>query len=150
MPKNHPGNSSGQNNHPDCIFCQIAQGKAPAWKVYEDAHVVAFFDINPVNEYHTLVIPKQHYVNVFDTPVEELQHVIAAVKRITAVYQEKLGIQNVQIVNSSGREAQQDVFHLHFHIVPRHAGDGQNVRWNSHPEVRERFDGLLEKIGEIE
>lgn len=134
----------------DCIFCQIAQGKAPAWKVYEDTHVVAFFDVNPINEYHTLVIPKQHFVNVFDTPLEELQHVIAAVKRITAVYQGKLGIQNVQIINSSGREAQQDVFHLHFHIVPRHAGDGQNVRWKSHPEYRVRFDGLLEKIGEIE
>ena len=134
----------------DCIFCQIAQGKAPAWKVYEDAHVVAFLDINPINEYHTLVIPKQHYVNVFDTPVEELQHVISAVKKITTIYQERLGIENVQIVNSSGREAQQDVFHLHFHIVPRHAGDGQNVRWKSHPEYRERFDGLLEKIGEIE
>ena len=133
----------------DCIFCQIVQGKAPAWKVYEDAHVVAFFDINPVNEYHTLVIPKQHYVNVFDTPVEELQHVMAAIKKITKRYQEELGIQNVQIVNSSGREAQQDVFHLHFHIVPRHTGDGQNVRWKSHPEYRARFDGLLERIGEI-
>ncbi len=47
-------------------------------------------------------------------------------------------------------EAQQDVFHLHFHIVPRHAGDGQNIRWKSHPEYRERFDALLEQIGEIE
>lgn len=134
----------------DCIFCQIAQGNAPAWKVYEDAHVFAFLDINPINEYHTLVIPKQHYVNVFDTPVEELQQVIAAVKKITAVYQKELGIQNVQIINSSGREAQQDVFHLHFHIVPRHAGDGQNVRWHPHPEYRVRFDGLLERVGEIE
>ena len=134
----------------DCIFCQIVQGNAPAWKVYEDAHVLAFFDANPINEYHTLVIPKQHYENIFDTPLDELQHIIAAIKKITTVYQERLGIKNLQIVNSSGCEAQQDVFHLHFHIVPRHAGDGQNVRWHPHPEYRERFDGLLEKIGGIE
>lgn len=134
----------------NCIFCQIARGEAPAWKVYENAHVVAFFDANPINEYHTLVIPKQHYENIFDTPVEVLQQVMAAVKKIVSQYQENLGIENLQIVNSSGREAQQDVFHLHFHIVPRHAGDGQNVRWKSHPEYRERFDDLLGKIGEIE
>ena len=133
----------------NCIFCQIAKGEAPAWKVYENAHVVAFFNISAINEYHTLVIPKQHYVNIFDTPVEELQHVMTAVNRISTQYRETLGIENVQIVNSSGREAQQDVFHLHFHIVPRHAGDGQNVRWKSHPEYKERFDDLLEKIGGI-
>jgi histidine triad (HIT) family protein len=132
-----------------CTFCQIAQGEAPAWKVYEDTHVVAFFDVNPVNEYHTLVIPKQHYENIFDTPVEELQHVMAAIKKIVDRYQTHLGIDHLQIMNSSGREAQQDVFHLHFHIVPRHAGDGQNIRRKSHPEYRERFDDLLEKVGEI-
>ncbi|MEE4194472.1 MAG: HIT domain-containing protein [Anaerolineae bacterium] len=137
-------------NEPGCIFCQIVQDKAPAWKVYEDAYVVAFFDINPVNAYHTLVIPKPHYENIFDTPVEELQHVITAVKKIADHYQEHLGIENVQIINSSGREAQQDVFHLHFHIVPRHAGDGQNIRHIPHREYRDRFDDLLEKIGEIE
>ena len=50
----------------DCIFCQIASGNAKSWKVYETDNAYAFLDIHPVNEYHTLVIPKRHYVNIFD------------------------------------------------------------------------------------
>ena len=50
----------------DCIFCQIASGNAKSWKVYETDHAYVFLDIHPVNEYHTLVIPKRHYVNIFD------------------------------------------------------------------------------------
>ena len=130
----------------DCIFCQIASGNAKSWKVYETDHAYAFLDIHPVNEYHTLVIPKRHYVNIFDIPTEELLHVMSALKHVVDLYQERLGLANAQIVNSSGAEAQQDVFHLHFHIVPRQKGDGQDVKWSPHPEMRERFDDLLAKL----
>ena len=130
----------------DCIFCQIASGNAKSWKVYETDHAYAFLDIHPVNEYHTLVIPKRHYVNIFDIPTGELLHVMSALKHVVDLYQERLGLANAQIVNSSGAEAQQDVFHLHFHIVPRQKGDGQDVKWSPHPEMRERFDDLLAKL----
>lgn len=130
----------------DCIFCQISQGKAKSWKVYENEHVFAFLDIGAVNEYHTLVIPKKHYKDIFDIPESELKEVISVVKKLTTLYKEKLGIENVQIVNSSGSEAQQDVFHIHFHIVPRHKGDGQDVKWETHPEMKEKFDEMLEKL----
>jgi len=130
----------------NCIFCRIVAGNAPSWKVFETEEVYAFLDINPVSEYHTLVIPKAHYTDVFDTPAEVLQQIMEVVKEVTTLCREKLGIQHVQIVNSSGREAQQDVFHIHFHIVPRKSGDGQNIRWRTHPEWRGRFDQMLEKI----
>ena len=130
----------------DCIFCQVASGNAKSWKVYETDHAYAFLDIHPVNEYHTLVIPKRHYVNIFDIPTEELLHVISALKHVVDLYQERLGLANAQIVNSSGAEAQQDVFHLHFLIVPRKKGDGQDVKWSPHPEMRDRFDDLLAKL----
>jgi histidine triad (HIT) family protein len=68
------------------------------------------------------------------------------VKKIVVLYDDRLGINNVQIINSSGREAQQDVFHIHFHIVPRKKGDGQNVVWRTHPEWTEKFDQMLERI----
>jgi len=116
----------------NCIFCKIVRGEAPSWKVWESEHVYAFLDINPVNEYHTLVIPRKHYKDVFDTPAEALQEIAFALKAVT-----------VQIINSSGSQAQQDVFHIHFHIVPRHTGDGQNIRWKVFPEWREKFDALL-------
>lgn len=130
----------------DCIFCQVASGNAKSWKVYETDHAYAFLDIHPVNEYHTLVIPKRHYVNIFDIPTEELLHVMSALKHVVDLYQARLGLANAQIVNSSGAEAQQDVFHLHFHIVPRQKDDGQDVKWSPHPEMRERFDDLLAKL----
>ena len=129
-----------------CIFCRIAKGEAKSWKVYEDESVYAFLDINPVNEYHTLVIPKAHYENIFDVPEQELLKVMAVVKKLVDLYRERLGINSVQIISCSGEEAQQDVFHLHFHIVPRRKGDGQDVVWTTHPEWREKFDALLERI----
>jgi histidine triad (HIT) family protein len=130
----------------NCIFCKIVRGEAKSWKVYEDENVYAFLDIHPASEYHTLVIPKKHYENIFDVPEAELLAVMAAVKKLTTLYSQKLGIHNVQIINSSGAEAQQDVFHLHFHIVPRGMGDGQNVKWTTHPEWVEKYDQLLAKI----
>ena len=130
----------------NCIFCKISRGEAHSWKVYEDEDTYAFLDINPVNEYHTLVIPKRHYVNIFDIPEDEAVSIMRTIKKIVNLYNAKLGMQNVQIVNSNGAEAQQDVFHIHFHIVPRFAGDGQNVIWTTHSEWRERFDELLEKL----
>ena len=130
----------------NCIFCQISQGKAKSWKVYENKYVFAFFDLGAVNEYHTLVIPKKHYKDIFDIPEKELKEVIAVVKKLAVLYKEKLGIENIQILNSSGAEAQQNVFHIHFHIVPRHKGDGQNIRWKPRTELKEKFDQLLEKL----
>ena len=129
----------------DCIFCKIVAGTARSWKVYENESVYAFLDINPVNEYHTLVIPKSHYENIFDIPEDELIAVMAVVKKLSVEFKHKLGIHNVQIINCSGAEAQQDVFHIHFHIVPRERGDHQNIKWNIHPEWVERFDELLER-----
>jgi len=130
----------------DCIFCQVATGEAQSWKVYEAEHAYAFLDINPVNEFHTLVIPKRHYTDIFSVPEDQLLNLVSAVKHVVDLYRERRGIQNVQIINSSGAEAQQDVFHLHFHIVPRHTGDGQDVKWYPHPEMLEQFDKMLKKL----
>ena len=69
----------------DCIFCQIVRGESPSWKVYENNHVYAFLDINPASRYHTLIIPKKHYVNIFDVPDEDLREVISVVGKLSKV-----------------------------------------------------------------
>lgn len=130
----------------DCVFCQIARAEAPSWGVYEDESTYAFLNIFPAAEWHTLVVPKAHHVDVFDTPVEALAQVSRAVKRVVDLYRRALDISNVQIINSSGAQAQQDVFHVHFHIVPRHHGDGQDVQWSIHPEWRSRFDDMVSEL----
>lgn len=110
----------------------------------EDAY--AFLDIHPASRYHTLVIPKKHYRNIFDIPEAELKSVIALTRRVVKLYEVKLGIKNVQIVNSNGAKAQQDVFHIHFHIVPRKKGDGQNVRWTTYPEWVADYDDMIRQL----
>ena len=130
----------------DCVFCKIASGEFGSCKVCEDEHALAFLDINPVCGYHTLVIPKKHRVNIFDIPADELAHVAAMVKRVTALYREKLGVENCQILHNAGAEAQQEVFHFHFHIIPRASGDGNNIGWKTHPELRAEFAAMAAKL----
>lgn len=130
----------------DCIFCKIVRGEIPSAKVYEDEHTLAFLDIFPAAEFHTLVIPKAHHVNVLDIPAEVFSHVTATVKKVVDFYKDKLGLENLQLIHNAGGDAQQDVFHLHVHIVPRAAGDGQDLKQKKYPEMREKFDALLEKL----
>ncbi len=130
----------------DCIFCQIARKQSPSWPVLEDAHTYAFLDINPATRYHTLIIPKQHYTNMFDVTPEVARQVITMVKKVMQLYQEKLRLSQAQVICSSGSEAQQDVFHLHYHVVPRSSTDGQNIRWSTHAAWREDFDDMLRKL----
>jgi histidine triad (HIT) family protein len=110
-----------------CTFCEIVKGNLPSTKVYEDDQVLAFLDINPVAENHTLIIPKKHYVNLFDITEKALKHLIVATKRITSMYQSDYSIEAVNLLNASGVEAQQSVFHFHFHLVPRSKEDGLNL-----------------------
>lgn len=102
----------------DCIFCKIISGECPSYKIYENDYVYAFLDISKDAYGHTLVIPKKHFTNIFDCNEKYLTEVIKAVKLIADHYK-NLGFKGVNILNASGQDAQQSVFHLHFHILPR-------------------------------
>ena len=106
----------------DCIFCKIIRGEIPSKKVYEDEHTLAFLDINPASKYHTLVIPKNHCVNIYDVSVDELAKVMGTVKTVVEMYEEQYGMKHVNIVNNNGALAGQEVFHLHIHIIPKWEG----------------------------
>jgi len=132
----------------ECIFCNIVQGHAKSWKILENENAYAFLTIGPASRYHTLVIPKEHFENIYDITEKALKETIALVRIVCKFYEEKLGIKNVQIINSNGGEAQQDVFHIHFHIVPRSNNDGQNITWITHPEWVKEFDDMLKKLND--
>lgn len=111
----------------DCIFCKIINNEVPCYKIYENENVLAFLDISGDIDGHTLVIPKKHYTNILDCPEEQLEEIIKAVKYISNHYINNCGYEGINILNANNPAAQQSVFHLHFHIIPRHKNDGENA-----------------------
>ena len=107
----------------DCVFCAIATGEIPSFKVYEDDLVLAYLDINPFAKGHTLVIPKAHAAGLLDAADAMLADVIVRAKRVAAHLKETLGCDGFHILQNNGEAAGQTVRHLHFHIVPRWTGD---------------------------
>ncbi|MBQ1568983.1 MAG: HIT family protein [Kiritimatiellae bacterium] len=107
----------------NCIFCAIAEGEIPSFKVYEDDVALAYLDINPFSFGHTLVIPKVHTEGLLDTPDETLAAVLARVKKIAAHIKTALPCDGFNILQNNGEAAGQTVKHVHFHIVPRMNGD---------------------------
>lgn len=108
----------------DCIFCKIVRGELPSRKIYEDKDILAFFPKDPEAKAHTLVIPKKHYENIFDISETDLKKLIVVVKNLSESIKIKLGAEGVNILNASGKIAQQSVSHFHFHIIPRFPNDG--------------------------
>lgn len=130
----------------DSIFSKIVSGELPSHKVLENEHALAFFDINPIVPYHTLVIPKQHYINMFDVPDAVLRETISLVRRVCKLYEEKLGIDSIQIFNNNGPNGQQEVYHLHYHVCPRQPGDGKNLRFPKGMKIQDQFPEMLAKL----
>ncbi len=106
----------------DCIFCKIAQGLLPCHKVYEDEKVMAFADISPISEGHTLVIPKRHAENIFEINQEDLTSVHLAARKIARAVQKALAPAGVAFLQLNGRGVNQVVMHYHLHLIPRAAG----------------------------
>ena len=107
----------------NCIFCAIAAGEIPSFKVYEDELVLAYLDINPFSKGHVLVIPKEHSEGLLDTPDETLAAVVSRVKKVAAHLKSALPCDGFNILQNNGEAAGQTVHHVHFHIVPRWTGD---------------------------
>lgn len=107
----------------DCIFCKIAKGEIPCHKIYEDKEFFAFLDITPINKGHTLLIPKEHFKDIFDAPEELISKITLIIKKIMVAL-DKAGFGEGYTLVQRNREAGgQDVLHIHYHIIPRIKGD---------------------------
>ena len=104
------------------IFAKILRGEIPCHKVYEDDHTLAFMDVMPQADGHTLVIPKVEAENFFDIPDESLGHLIVTTRRVARAVNTAFKPDGVIISQLNGPAAGQSVFHIHFHIIPRYAG----------------------------
>ena len=108
----------------ECIFCQIVRKEKEAYLVYEDEHCAAFLDAYPVNEGHTLVVPKKHYKNIYDIPEDILAYIMKVCKKLAMDYQKIFYSIGLNIMQSNGSVAKQTVFHFHVHLIPRYQNDG--------------------------
>ncbi len=111
-----------------CIFCKIINHDIPCHQVYEDEKTLVFLDIKPANPGHLLVIPKTHYQNIEDITEEDFCSLMQIVKKMGRLLKDKLGVLAYNVTENNDPLAGQIVPHLHFHIIPRHEGDG-HVLW---------------------
>lgn len=107
-----------------CTFCQIIRKEKQAYFVYEDEHCAAFLDAYPVNEGHTLVVPKKHYEDIYDIPEDILAQIMKVGKKLAMDYREIFHSIGLNMIQSNGTAAKQTVFHFHLHIIPRYHNDG--------------------------
>ncbi len=109
---------------PECIFCKIIKGEIPSEKVYDDEYSFAFLDIHPNSHGHTLVIPKDHFENIYTIPEEEWCRLMITAKKLAVAIKHGLDTDGINIAMNNEKAANQDVFHAHIHVIPRFNDDG--------------------------
>jgi histidine triad (HIT) family protein len=128
-----------------CIFCKIIRNDAPANVVYEDEQVIAFLSDRPVNEGHTLVVPKKHYTDIYDISEEEAAYLFKITKRVAHAVRDAFKFPGLRIVLNIGKAGGQVVFHLHAHVIPlsprddlHNSGVYRNTTNPTNPETLEK------------
>jgi len=120
-------------------------GEIPSTKVYEDEHTMAFLDINPVNPGHTLVVPKEHYKNIFDLPRDVLCQLAETVQKVSIAVEKGVEADGIVVTSNNNEAAGQVIEHAHTHVVPRHRGDGIK-HWPGSPYKEGEEKEVAEKI----
>lgn len=133
---------------PECIFCKIISQSIPCAKVYEDKHILAFLDINPIKKGHTLVIPKGHYPTLLDIPNELGEHLIPSMKRVASAVMEATNASGFNCLQNNFSAAGQVVFHLHWHIIPRFSRDELPIWPHGEYSQQEELQDLARSINE--
>lgn len=129
-----------------CIFCKIANGEIPSKTLYEDEKFRVILDLGPATKGHALILPKDHFANLYELPEEEAKDVIVLAKKMAAKMTEKLGCDGFNLVQNNGEVAGQTVFHFHMHLIPRYEGDGVGLTWKPGTLTDEDREEILAKV----
>jgi histidine triad (HIT) family protein len=124
----------------------MVAGQIPVTKIYEDEVVLAFLDIGPISDGHTLVIPKQHFEKLHDCPPELLGRVGSQLGKIAGAVTAAMNSDGYNVLCNNGRAAGQLIEHLHFHIIPRNTGDGVFDRWPAYKYEQGKIELIAEEI----
>lgn len=130
----------------DCIFCKLANGEIPTNALYEDDIVKVIFDANPAAKGHVLILPKEHFDNIYELDDDTAAHVFKVAAKISKAYKKALDFDGLNIVQNNGEVAGQTVFHFHMHIIPRIKGDTVKVGWVQGTADNAAIASIVEKV----
>lgn len=131
----------------NCIFCKIANGEIPSTTLYEDEDFRVILDLGPATRGHALLLPKEHYKDLFDLDDEVAAKVLVRAKRIAGRIRTGLKADGMNLVQNNGEAAGQTVFHFHMHLIPRYQDDHAGILWEpgkTTPEDMEEVKRLVD------
>ncbi len=130
----------------NCIFCKIANGGIPSKTIYEDEKFRVILDLGPATKGHALILPKEHYANLYELPEEMAGDVMKLAKKMATQITEKLGCEGFNLVQNNGDLAGQTVYHFHLHLIPRYRADGQTIGWKPQEVSQEELEEVRAQI----
>lgn len=128
-----------------CIFCKIANGEIPSATLYEDEDFRVILDLGPATKGHALILPKNHFANLFEIPEDMDAKAFILAKKIAKKMKDVFGCDGVNIVQNNGVAAGQTVFHFHIHLIPRYEEDHAGVTWKPGTLTDEQREEILQK-----
>lgn len=131
----------------NCIFCKLANGDIPTATLYEDDDFRVILDAGPASKGHALILPKEHYKNLYELDDEIAAKALVLAKKMITRLTDVLGCDGYNIVQNNGEVAGQTVFHFHIHLIPRYEGDEVGLGWKMGELADEVRDEILSKLG---
>ena len=130
----------------NCIFCKLANGEIPTATLYEDEDFRVILDASPAAKGHALILPKQHYANLYELDDSVASKVLVLAKKMITKMTDILGCDGSNIVQNNGEAAGQTVFHFHMHLIPRSKGDEVGLGWKMGELTDEDKEDILSKV----
>lgn len=132
----------------NCIFCKIIAGEIPSHTLFEDEEFKVILDAGPATKGHALILPKDHYANLYELPEDKAADVMKLAKKMMTVMTEKLHCDGFNIVQNNGEVAGQTVFHFHMHLIPRYKNDGEILKYIAGEPSQEELEQIKKTITE--
>ena len=129
-----------------CIFCKIANGEIPAATIYEDENFRVILDLGPASKGHALILPKEHYVDLYELDDNVAAEVLVAAKKVITKMTEALGCGGYNLVQNNGAVAGQTVFHFHMHLIPRYVDDKVGLTWTPGELTESEKEDIMAKV----
>ena len=130
----------------NCIFCKIANGEIPSATLYEDEDFRVILDLGPATKGHALILPKQHFANLFELSDEVSEKVLKVAKKVGGALVEGLGAEGMNLIQNNGEVAGQTVMHVHFHLIPRYTKGPQVPLWKPGKLTDEDAKSIVENV----